>query len=52
MPSHAAPSLKEAADGQAKQMKVLKQSLERAAEMKAKTTKTAKRRKPDTRSAA
>ncbi|RFC67521.1 MULTISPECIES: hypothetical protein [Mesorhizobium] len=52
LPSHTAPSLKEAADGQAKQMKILKQSLERAAEMKAKTTKTTKRRKPDTRSAA
>jgi len=50
--AHSALSLKDAADGQAKQMKVLKQSLERAAEMKAKSTKPAKRRKPDTRSAA
>ena len=39
-----APSLKAAADGQATQIKVLKQSLERVAEMKAKSTKTGKRR--------
>ncbi|MBX3598491.1 MAG: hypothetical protein KF874_13050 [Rhizobiaceae bacterium] len=48
-----APSLKSAADGQAKQMKVLKQSLERAAEMKSKSSKGTKRREsPNSRNAA